>query len=69
MGLKASVQKLKVHTKESDKSKARKGSCQKRGLKEKFVLMVDGAVCLSQQFVCLLFVPGEVSKDKERTEL
>ena len=33
------------------------------------MLMVDGAVCLSQQFVCLLFVPGEVSKDKERTEL
>ena len=31
--------------------------------------MVDGAVCLSQQFVCLFFVPGEVSKDKETTEL
>ena len=33
------------------------------------MLMVDGVVCLSQQFVCLLFVPGEVSMDKEKTEL
>ena len=35
----------------------------------KFVRTVVEAVCLLQQFVCLLFVPGEVFKDKERTEL
>ena len=54
-----------MHIKESDKSKARKGRCQKRRLKEKFVLMVDGAVCLSQQFVCLLFVPEKSPRTRK----
>ena len=54
------------YKKESDKSKVREGRRQKRrGLCERLL----GAVCLLQQFVCLLFVPGEVFKEKERTEL